>query len=222
MCLELLDTVDVHDQAGELVVPLAEGRFNDDAQLPYGLLRQDISRAMQDFLDFIQFVNSQLHHRDMNRLECLLMPANFSSIVGEFMVTGISKHSAAMTRNRYHNGHPDLLPVGVFEDDGVQHSDTGIEVKASRYRQGWQGHNPENIWLLVFTFSSSRRRDVVEGHVLRPFRFIEVLGSKLGEDDWSYAGRSSTSRRTITASVRKSGYRKMKRNWVYRAAGVEH
>ena len=39
---------------------------------------------MNEFIDFIGFVNQQLNGRGILRLETMLMPANFSSIVGEF------------------------------------------------------------------------------------------------------------------------------------------
>ncbi len=68
----------------------------------------------------------------------MLMPANFSSIVGEFMNSGIPKHCPTLVKNQYHNGHPDLLPAGMFPDDAAQHAGEGIEVKGSRYLRGWQ------------------------------------------------------------------------------------
>ena len=42
----------------------------------------------------------------------------------------------------------------------------------------------------------------------KPFRFIKVVGALLTQNDWSFSGRSATSRRTITASVTRSGYQK--------------
>lgn len=170
---------------------------------------------MQDFIEFLGFINQQLFSRDIVRLESMLMPANFSSIVGEFMNTAIPKHCPNLVKNRYHNGHPDLIPAGVFTGDSVQHSHIGIEVKASRYLTGWQGHNAENIWLMVFVFDSSRPVDLNEGIPPKPFRFIKVVGAQLEETDWLFSGRSETSRRTITASVTPSGYAKMMANWIY-------
>jgi hypothetical protein len=166
---------------------------------------------MNDFLDFLGFINPQLHTKQIARLETMLMPANFSSIVGEFMTSAIPKYCKTLVKNRYHNGHPDLIPTGVFTTDSVQHSDIGIEVKASRYLGGWQGHNPEDIWLMVFVFDCNRPKDVIP----RPFRFIRVIGARLERTDWIFSGRSETSRRTITASVTKSGYAKMMANWIY-------
>lgn len=193
-------------------IPINLRAFNPEAKLPYGLETGHIHGAMADFRDFLEFVNTQLHTRAIPRLESMLMPANFSSMVGEFMTSAIPRYCRALAKNRYHNGHPDLIPRGLFEADSVQHSSIGIEVKASRYRRAWQGHNPEDIFLLVFVFDSNRPKDTTP----RPFRFLMVLGAHLTKEDWLYSGRSETSRRTITASVADSGYRKMMSNWIYR------
>lgn len=107
------------------------------------------------------------------------------------------------------------LPFGLFDKNAIQHSHIGIEVKASRYKQGWQGHNAENVWLMVFVFDSNRPVDTNEGILPKPFRFIKVLGAQIEIEDWNFSGRSETSRRTITASITKSGYDKMTKNTIY-------
>lgn len=203
----------VHYSEVEACQPISirEDAFNQDAVLPYGLQASHVRQAMQDFLDFLGFVNTQLHSRDIQRLESMLMPANFSSITGEFMATSIPRYCKDLVKNRYHNGHPDLVPAQMYPNDAVQHSEHGIEIKASRYPRGWQGHNPEAIFLLVFVFDSNRPRDIAP----RPFKFVRVLGATLAYGDWLYSGRSETSRRTITASVAFSGYEKMVANWIY-------
>src|SRR5215208_103584 len=116
-----------------------------------------------------------------------------------------------------HPLHPDLIPKGRFPNDAVQHADEGIEIKGSRYLKGWQGHNPEDTWLMVFAFDSNRPADPAKGVAPRPFKFVMVVGARLTKEDWLFAGRSATSRRTITASVTKSGYDKMMANWIYKA-----
>jgi len=100
---------------------------------------------MEDFLDFLGFINQQLHIKGIPRLESFLMPANFSSIVGEFMNISIPKYCSTLVKNQYHNGHPDLIPRGMFPDDAVQHATEGLEIKGSRHTGGWQGHNPEDV-----------------------------------------------------------------------------
>lgn len=111
--------------------PINPNRFNPACTLPYGLKTRHIMQAMGDFLDFLGFINQQLHTRSIPRLESFLMPANFSSMVGEFMNIGIPKYCPTLIKNRYHNGHPDLIPRGEFPDDAVQHAIEGIEIKGS-------------------------------------------------------------------------------------------
>ena len=196
--------------------PVHRDGFNPDAVLPYGLTVEPVFRAMQGFNDFLGFINQQLYTKEIPRFESMLMPANFSSIVGEFMNSSIPKHCPAIVKNRYHNGHPDLIPAGYYPGDSIQHGNKGIEIKGSRYLRGWQGHNPEDTWLMVFVFDSNRPVDEAQGIQPKPYRFIMVIGAQLVKTDWLYAGRSETSRRTITASVTRSGYEKMMSNWIYK------
>ncbi|HRE48871.1 MAG TPA: hypothetical protein PLD47_14180 [Aggregatilineales bacterium] len=196
--------------------------FNPYAELPYGCTPEHIRLAMNEFIDFLSFVNQQLATKDIPRLETMLMPANFSSMVGEFVIASIPKYCPTLAKNRYHNGHPDLIPVGRFPKNRVQYTTEGIEVKASRYVRSWQGHNPEAVWLMVIVFESNRASDSDEADegtaaVVIPFRFLMVAGAQLEKEDWKFAGRSATSRRTITASVADSGYQKMMLNWIYKA-----
>lgn len=58
------------------------------------------------------------------------------------MGSRIPKHCPSIVKNAYHNGHPDLIPAGMFPNNAVQHATEGVEIKASRYLRGWQGHNP--------------------------------------------------------------------------------
>jgi hypothetical protein len=190
--------------------------FNTKAQIPFGLTVGHIASAMNDFVDFVSFINQQLATKKIERLETMLMPANFSSIVGEFMTSAIPKYCKGLAKNAYHNGHPDLLPAGKYPDNKLQHGTDGIEVKGSRYVKAWQGHNAEDAWLMVFCFSSGRPTDKLKGILPAPFKFILVAGAQLKKSDWNFAGRSETSRRTITASVMQSGYDKMMANWIYK------
>lgn len=199
-------------------VPLCADGFNQNAVIPHGLGYGHIKAAMEEFLDFLGFINGQLHSRKIERLESFLMPANFSSIVGEFMAAAIPKHCHSIRRNRYHNGHPDLVPAGLYPGDSVLHGDAGIEIKASRHSSGWQGHNAEDVWLMVFVFGANSSRDAAQGIAPKPFQFTKVVGAALQRTDWQFSGRSETSRRTITASVKRSGFDKMESNWIYRAS----
>jgi hypothetical protein len=197
--------------------PVERAGFNPQTLLPHGLTVGQLHAAMSEFTNFLGFINTQLHSKEIERLETMLMPANFSSMVGEFMSSSIPKHCPTLVKNQYHNGHPDMIPKGRFPGDAVQHADEGIEIKGSRYLKGWQGHNPEDTWLMVFVFDSNRPVDAGKGVAPRPFKFVMVLGARLTKEDWLFAGRSETSRRTITASVTRTGYEKMMANWIYKA-----
>jgi hypothetical protein len=74
---------------------------------------------------------------------------------------------------------------------------------------------------MVFVFGANSSRDATQGIEPKPFQFIKVVGARLTKDDWQFSGRSDTSRRTITASVKRSGFEKMEENWIYRAAASE-
>ncbi|MBI5668165.1 MAG: hypothetical protein HZC41_09175 [Chloroflexi bacterium] len=200
-------------------IPVLDNGFNANAVIPYGCTTEHIRQAMIDFVDFLGFINQQLYTKNISRLETMLMPANFSSIVGEFISVAIPKYCSSLARNQFHNGHPDLIPAGQFPGNAVQYTHEGIEIKASRYLQGWQGHNPEESWLMAFIFDSNRPSDAAKGVRPKPFRFVMVAGASLAQSDWTFSGRSATSRRTITASVNQSGYQKIIANWIYRDPG---
>ena len=59
--------------------------FNDNAKIPFGVSVENIFHAMVDFTDFLRTVDAELVRKNMARLEEMLMPANFSSMVGEFI-----------------------------------------------------------------------------------------------------------------------------------------
>lgn len=201
-------------------VPVDSKGFNPSVKLPYGLTTDHIRQAMESFTSFIALVNQALHGKALDRLERILMPANFSSIVGEFVGAAIPRFCPGLARNRYHNGHPDLIPRGVYPDDKIKLASKGIEVKGSRYYSGWQGHNAEDTWLMVFVFESDRPVDKVKGNEPKPFQF-RLAVAKVDKSDWKFSERSATSRRTITASITPSGYEKMRRNWIYKATDLK-
>ena len=197
--------------------PPEKDGFNTKAVIPFGVTTEHVHKAMQDFIDFLTLIDKQLHAKEMATLENTMMQANFSSLVGEMMAARIPKHCKTVVRNLYHNGHPDILPTGKYAGDAAQHAGAdGIEVKASRYAQGWQGHNAEDVWLMVFVFQSGREYPKVKD--TPAFKFLLVAGAMLTEDDWLFSGRSETSRRTITASVKPEGAAKMMANWIYKSA----
>lgn len=192
--------------------PVRKDAFNPQVALPHGLTRDHLAAAMSDYTKFLGLVNKQIRSAGMERMESFMMPANFSSMVGEFLITRIGKHCPGLVKNAYHNGHPDLLPVGEYKDDSILRGDHGIEVKTSRAESGWQGHNAEETWLMVFVIDVNSPND---HDPIRPFRFRRALGAQLEQSDWTVSGRGEGSRRTPTAGVNSSGLEKMQANWIY-------
>ncbi len=67
-------------------MPVKRDKFNEAAIIPYGCTIDHIYQAMNEFLSFLGFINSQLNTKGIQRFESMLMPANFSSMVGEFLI----------------------------------------------------------------------------------------------------------------------------------------
>lgn len=70
---------------------------------------------------------------------------------------------------------------------------------------------------MVFYFASNRPNEKEQGIQPFSFHYLGVFGARLEKTDWTFSGRLTTSRRTITASVNPSGYGKMVSNWLYRS-----
>ena len=191
--------------------------FNPEVELPYGITTNHIWNAMNNWTYHIDILNSHSVKNGLMKLE-EVCPANlFSGLISEYMSLHIPKYCKSVVRNKYHHGHPDIIPEGTFFGDAVHHTHDGIEIKVSRYDSGWQGHNQETVWLMVFTFDANRQFDEEE----RPFRFNCVYAAKLDESEWAFHDRGEDSRRCPTSSVKKDGSKKMKSNWVYRR-GMSH
>lgn len=187
--------------------------FAHGLSLPYGLRVAEIRAALEDIYDFLHNVNRFLTEKGWERLEETLMAATFSGMISELLVQSTSKQSAALITNQYHNGRPDLLPRRMYADDSVLQGDEGIEVKASRHKSGWQGHNVESGWIMIFQYTIDLDTEPVEER--EPTKFARVLLAQLAEEDWSFSGRRGTSRRTPTASIRRSGKEKLLANPLY-------
>lgn len=86
--------------------------FNLHCHLPYQLTTDHVRHAMQDWLTFCQLINQQLQNHELPYLEHWLMPATISGMVGEFISTRLPRYCSQLVKNRYPNGHPDLITEG--------------------------------------------------------------------------------------------------------------
>lgn len=184
-----------------------------EAHLPYGLVVDQVAEAMRRVYDLLHTVNTALVERGYGRLEDILLGNTFAGILSELVVQSLALSTPDLTANTLVGGFPDLLPTGMYPDNAVLQGREGIEVKSSKQPSGWQGHNPEKGWYMIFRYVIDT--DTVPLADRRPTEFVEVLAAELEKDDWSSSGRRAGSRRTPTASIRAIGTYKLRSNPVY-------
>jgi len=189
---------------------------NRRASLPYGLRVDEVEKAVAETYRLLHGLNDYLVGAGFPSLEDLLLGNSLSGIISEFLVKNIARASTTLDANLKVGGHPDLLPEGHYTSNLVLKGDAGIEVKSSIQAGGWQGHNPEDCWLMVFRYAVGEQDDGTK----LPLTFVEILGAEVKQSDWSFSGRKGASRRTPTASITASGVEKLRRNFLYRLPGV--
>ena len=94
--------------------------FNREREFPFSLRVIDFQAAMQDVYDFFHDVNDLLLNRGLRRLDDLMRPAAMSGFISDLLTSSLASHSRALTENRYHNGHPDLVVKGAYPNDRVK------------------------------------------------------------------------------------------------------
>lgn len=184
--------------------------------LPCGLKVDEVEKAVSETYRLFHGLNDFLENGGFRPLEELLLGNSLSGIISEFLVKNIARASDALEANMKVGGHPDLLPKGHYSSNLVLKGDQGIEVKSSIQPGGWQGHNPEDCWLMVFRYAIGEQ----ESGERVPLTFVEILCAEIKRADWSFSGRKGSSRRTPTASITASGVEKLRRNFLYRLPGV--
>ena len=192
--------------------------FNPNANLPYGVTPEEVGEAIRGFYDFYGDLNEFLLAEDHGRLETVLRANNaLSDFVGNVATEELANVSDALIVNQKPDGFPDLLPLDndeyAAEDYDIHHGEEGIETKCSKSNGGWQAHNNESAWFIVFRYTRGDPEETIED--MEPIRFVQVLAANLDEDDWSHSGRSDESRRTITSSIVGSGMHKLRSNPIY-------
>jgi len=190
--------------------------INRSVVLPYGLLVDEVADAVAETYRLFHGLNDFLTRNEFRPLEELLLGNSLSGIISEFLVKNIARVSTTLEVNLKIGGHPDLLPKGHYSSNFVLKGDEGIEVKASIHKGGWQGHNPEDVWLMIFRYAIGRQ---AAGAVV-PLTFVEILCARLDRSDWSFSGRIGASRRTPTASITAQGVEKLRSNYLYRIPDV--
>jgi hypothetical protein len=194
-----------------------ESRYiNRQVILPYELTAQEVEEAVAETYRLFHGLNDYLVQSGFRPLEELLLGNSLSGIISEFLVKNIARASATLEANLKIGGHPDLLPQGHYTSNLILKGDEGIEVKSSIQKGGWQGHNPEDCWLMVFRYAVGAQHN----NEAVPLTFVEILCAYLTKAEWSFSGRTGASRRTPTASITSTGVEKLRENFLYRVPGV--
>ena len=192
---------------------LIDDYFNRHVILPYDLSIGEVRAGMLEVYEVLHDINRILFDRSASRLEDTILGNSLSGIISELLVKSIADKSPSLIRNEKVGGHPDLLPIGYYDSSEILHGSDGIEIKSSIQKGGWQGHNPEDAWIMVFRYQVDTVTLPIENRA--PTRFIQVLLAELQQEDWSFSGRRGTSRRTPTASITKTGMHKLRSNPIY-------
>ena len=192
---------------------IVEGYWNNGAVLPYGLKTEHVKQAVLDTYSFLYNVNRLLVGEGFGFLEHTVLGNTFSGMLSEILVKGIAKHCRSIVRNKRIGCHPDLIPPGRYPNDSVLRGDEGIEIKTSRQGGGWQAHNAEKCWVMIFRYEMGNPEDPLDRR--QPVRFVQILAADLEVKDWSLAERRKTSRRTRTTSINERGMAKLRNNPVY-------
>ena len=192
--------------------------YNPNATLPYGVTPDDVATAITEFYSFYTDLNEFLLREGHGRLETVLRANNaLSDFVGNVVTEELAKASDALVINQKQDGFPDLLPVDhdayAEREYEVHHGEHGIETKCSMSNGGWQAHNNEDAWFIIFRYERGDPEHAVRE--MEPIQFTQVLAANLTEDDWSHSGRAEGSRRTITSSIIRSGMYKLRSNPIY-------
>lgn len=191
-----------------------ERYLNPDAKLPYGATPDDFQEAIEETYQIYGDICEYLLGEDHGRIETIIRANNaLSDLIGNIATEALADASDALVHNEKDDGWPDLLPVDHYDDNEVLYGDEGIETKCSQSSGGWNAHNDEEGWFVIFRYERGDPDD--DPADMEPVRFVQILAARLEEDDWEHSGRSEDSRRTITSYVQESGMDKLRSNPVY-------
>lgn len=187
-------------------------KFNPAPLLPYNLRVIDFQSAMQDVYDFFYDVNQFLRDKDLSRLDDMLRKANLSGTISDMLTDSLAKHSRSLTRNNYHNGHPDLVVAGAYVDDSVKAGEKGIEIKSTLKRGGAvDTHGGRKQWMCVFVYETDNLTQPATDRA--PLVFREVYLSEVDPDDFRTNNRGTLGTRTSTLD--RQGILRLRSNWIY-------
>ena len=185
--------------------------------LPYRITTDEVIAAAEQVHEYLHVMNAHSIEMGFDRFEETLLGNTFAGMLSELIVRAVANESSAVARNVKVGGHPDLIPIELYAGDSVLRGDDGVEVKASKQPGGWQGHNPEEAWLLVFQYAIDIETEPVEHRFAT--EIVKIMCTRVLEEHWSFSGRKGASRRTPTASILKEGTALLHASAIYERPG---
>ena len=190
-----------------------QNAFNQNAVLPFDLRIKDFEMAMQDIYDFFFDVNKFLTGKGLERLDDMLRPANMSGTISDMLTSSLAQHSRTLVPNEYHNGHPDLILKGRYNNNAVKSGTDGIEIKTTRKKGGAvDTHGARQQHMCVFVYEVDNESEPAFSRV--PMRFTEVYLGAVDIADFRRNDRGELG--TRTATLGGDGIKKFRQSWVYR------
>lgn len=190
-----------------------KSKFNSTRTFPFDLRVSDFEAAMQDVYDFFFDVNGFLSRKGLERLDDMLRPATMSGIVSDMLTASLAKHSRSLVVNAFHNGHPDLVLRGKYQNNSVKSGEDGVEIKATRKAGGAvDTHGARDQWMCVFVYRLDNESEPAAGR--GPMEFTEVYLGNVSTTDFRKNARGELG--TRTATLHAQGIARLRSNWVYK------
>ena len=187
--------------------------FNPLAEYPYALRADVFAIAMSDIYELLATINASLMSRGLLRIEESVRGAVFSGLLSDLVTVSLASHANGLTKNTFHNGHPDLLPVGRYTDDAAQSAEEGVEVKVTKRPGGAVDmHGARPAWLCVLRWEVDDTTQPVVDRA--PTRFTDIWLYQCSIEDFRHNARSS-SLGTRTSTLDRDGLARMRERWVY-------
>ncbi|MBN8605694.1 MAG: hypothetical protein J0L81_02145 [Caulobacterales bacterium] len=168
---------------------------------------------MQDVYDFFADVNSFLSNKGLERLDDMLRRATMSGIISDMVTASLAKHSRSLVVNAFHNGHPDLVLRGKYENNSAKSGSEGVEIKATRKAGGAvDTHGARDQCMCVFVYRVDHESEPASRRM--PMEFTEVYIGFVSSMDFRKNSRSELG--TRTATLHAKGIAGLRANWVYK------
>ena len=188
--------------------------FREDLSwLPYQLRRENFKSVLMELYDFMFDINTKLVENGWSRLEDIIPAASLSGMLSPVLGSSLAKYSRSLVVNALDNGHPDLLPHGMYPNNYAQEATEGVEIKATNNTGGAVDmHSDRTGWLCVFVYTTETNK-VLPVDERAPLEIVEVICGEAVKGGFRFNERGP--RGTRTATLHEAGLAKWRKGWVY-------